>query len=395
MQIQNIQDTYYLLNAISGVVILTLGFLLVSIRLPQDLICKKFNKARQYLALSYFILGISGIVTSMMNEKSTEPLELLLITVSVASFQSLLFTATHIVFIQPDAIRKKIVKQHLWGITACILALAFVYMGDLVNDYMLLSTILVLYLSQQFFYINKFHQLHKECVQLMEHFYDEEQEARLRWVNYSFYGALCIGLLSLIASVTGLLMYTLFIILYTAFYTYMVVLVYNNKLITKIIHPAVVQTKLPEYHQEENADHETEDKQMIPEGMSEEDYNHLFKKKLEQWIADKGYLQKDLSVDDIANTLGINRDYLRYYFRTYMHSDFRTWRSELRIKEAKFLMLNYPEYTFTKIALMVGFNHRANFFNQFVKIEGMTPAEWREMKDNEEKVETYNCEVKA
>ena len=397
MQIQNILDTYYLMTAISAVVILTLSFLLASIRLPEDLLCQKFNKARRYLALSYFILGLAGIVSCLLPTQSTQPLELLLITASVASFQSLLFTCTHIIFVQPDVLRKKMVIRHLTGITFYTLLLTFSYQQQLLTDYTLLSAILIPYLAQQIFYVNKFRQFHKECVQQMERYYDEEQEARLNWVNYSFYGALCVGLLSIAAAVTNLWVYTCFIILYTFFYTYMVVLVYNNKLITKIIHPAVIQPthisaiaddddeeeEEEEVYGEEEEDNE-EDKDIIPHqipaDMNEEDYNHLFKTKLESWIANKGYLQKDLSVDDIATTLHINRDYLRYYFRTYVHSDFRTWRSELRIKEAKKLMKSHPEYTFSKIAEMVGFNHRANFFNQFVKIEGMTPTEWRELK---------------
>ena len=369
------------MTAISGVVVLTLSILLAKIRLPQDLLCPKFNTARQYLALSYFILGVAGLISSTMVSPTIHPIELLLTTASVASFQSLLFTATHIIFIQPDVVCQKEVKYHLLSITGYCLGLGFVYASKLLNEYIMLSAIIIPYLGQQIFYVNKYRQMHKECIQQMEHFYDEEQEARLNWVNYSFFGALTVGLLSLIASVTTLWVYVIFIVLYTVFYTYMVILVYNNKLITKIIYPAVVQPLTPIIPNEDPEESYSEETQMIPDGISEEEYNRLFKIKLDTWISNKGYLQKDLSVDDIANTLKVNRDYLRYFFRTYIHSDFRTWRAELRIKEAKRLMINHPEFTFTKIAQLVGFNHRANFFNQFVKIEGMTPTEWREIKE--------------
>lgn len=386
MQIQNIQDTYYILTAISAVVILTLSFLLASIRLPQNIECLKFNSARRYLSLSYFILGLSGLISSVLPNEACQPTEMLLITACVASFQSLLFTSTHIVFVQPDAIRKKIVLNHFFGILGYSIFLGLSYQNQWLDNYGLYAAILVPYLAQQIYYVRKFHQFHHECVLQMEHYYDEEQDARLKWINYSFYSALTVGLLSLVASVSGLWMYTLFIVLYTLFYTYMVVLVYNNKLITKVILPAVNRPHpVVDEEMEEHEDSElTETMGTIPEGITEEEYNQIFKERLTEWIANKGYLQKDLSVDDIANTMGIDRDYLRYYFRTYIHTDFRTWRSELRIEESKRLMTDHPEYTFTRIAEIVGFNHRANFFNQFVKVEGMTPTEWRETNHEEE-----------
>ena len=354
--------------------------------MPQNIECLKFNSARRYLSLSYFILGLSGLISALLPSEACQPMEMLLVTACVASFQSLLFTSTHIVFVQPDAVRKKIVLNHFFGIMGYSIFLGLSYQNQWLDNNGLYGAILIPYLAQQIYYVRKFHQFHHECVQQMEHYYDEEQDARLKWINYSFYGALTVGLLSLVASVSGLWMYTFFIVLYTLFYTYMVVLVYNNKLITKVILPAVNRPKPIE--EEEEPDHNqhelTETMGTIPEGMTEEEYNQIFKERLSEWIANKGYLQKDLSVDDIANTMGIDRDYLRYYFRTYIHTDFRTWRSELRIEESKRLMTDHPEYTFTRIAEIVGFNHRANFFNQFVKVEGMTPTEWRETNHEEE-----------
>ena len=382
MQINNIQDTYYLITAISAVVVLILGFLLTSIRLPKDLPCQKFNTARIYLAFSYFILGIAGLITSFSPIESVSSTKLLLITAIVASFQSLLFTATYIVFIQPERVQKKYIIRNLVGIILVSLILSIVYESQLMSDFFISSVILFCYILQQIYYVFAFSHLHKECVLQMEQYYDEEQKVRLRSVNYSFYAGLCIGLMSIVAAITGLLAYIVFIVLYTMFYTYMVVLVYNNKLITRVIHPAVINT-VPETKPESQSEQSEKAKPDAPAETEEEEYNRMFKEKLEKWISDKGYMQKDLCVDDIADTFGISRDYLRYFFRTYVHTDFRTWRSSLRIKEAKKLMLQYPEYNFSKISEMVGFNHRANFFNQFVKLEGMSPSEWREKHCNE------------
>lgn len=383
MHLDNIQDTYYLITAISAVVILILGFLLASIRLPKDLPSQKFNTARWYLSFSYLILGVSGFITSISPIGSASTLNILLVTAVVASFQSLLFTATYIVFIQPDKAQRKYIVGHLLGITCISVILSSAFIFNILPDIVICIAILICYFAQQIYYVLTFRRMHNDCIRLMEQYYDEEQEARLRSVNYSFYAALCIGIMSIISSVTNMYVYTVFIILYTIFYTYMVVLVYNNKLITKVIHPAVVNLQ-SEMHEPSETD-DINESVAVPDvdEKDEERKNRLFKEKLESWISEKGYMQKDLCVDDIVETFGVNREYLRYFFRTYVHSDFRTWRAELRIKEAKKLMIKYPDYNFSKISEMVGFNHRANFFNQFVKIEGMSPSEWREKHQND------------
>ena len=374
MEINNIQDVYFLLTNISSGVILTLSFLLVSIHLPRLSAYRKFNKARFYLAFSYAILGTAGLISNTF-PCDIDYTKILLITTSVAAFQSLLFTATHIIFVQPDILNQKRVVQQVILILFWILSLSCCYLYHIIPSSILLPFILISYFVQQGYYTYKFLRIHQHCVQQMDQFYEEEQTDRLRWIKYSFFGALTIGLLSLVASLSGVWVYTLFTILYTLFYTYMVVLVYNNQLITKVIFPAVTASPSEEPQPEPPTGGTT-----VPDDAESEECHQIFKQNLIQWMNEKGYLQKDLSVDEIASLLHTNRDYLRFYFRTYIHSDFRTWRSELRINEAKQIMEAHPDYTFSKIAEMVGFNHRANFFNQFQKIEGMTPTEWKKQK---------------
>ena len=380
--IHTIQDTYCLLTALSSAVILTLAFLLVIVRLPNkgNKMHAKFNQARLFLALSYFILGASGAVTCFSPAHTVAPSELLFITASVAAFQALLFTATHIVFIQPSVLNRKNLLRQVFGILAAILLFNIIYLYGSLPDLLFQALIFTVYLLQQIYYTYLFRRLHRRCVRQMERYYDEEQKSRLSWINLSFYSALTVGLLSLLSSVCGLYMYVVFIVLYTFFYTYMVVLLYNNRLITEIIPPAVSDAASEPEPAGQPADAaETCPTVTVTPADCEEQYR-ILQEHLTVWIAEKGYQQKDLNVDDIAHMLGVSRDFLRYYFRTYVHSDFRTWRSELRIGEAKRLMVEHPDYSFTRIAEIVGFNHRSNFFNQFQKLEGMTPSEWLEQK---------------
>lgn len=82
-------------------------------------------------------------------------------------------------------------------------------------------------------------------------------------------------------------------------------------------------------------------------------------------------------MDDIAESLGVTHSFLQYYFRKFVMIDFRTWRSKLRIQEAQRLIENDPDISLEELREMVGFNHRANFYQQFQKITEMSPTEYK------------------
>ena len=385
MHIENLQDAYYLLTAISSVVILILSFLLARVQMPQVDSLEKLKRAKFYLSLSYFILGISGLITCSMPQDVIPKASLLFVTASVAAFQALLFTAVHIVFIQPGAITKDFISKHLAYICMAIALFLAIYANEIISDEILETIIIAVYLVQQIVYVNKFNKLYFKNLKKSNIFYDEERRVKLKTLGYCFYGALTVGLLSLISPLIGLGFYIIFIILYTSFYTYMVVIL-CNKFSTINDIPFTEVNEQQEDNTEENVT-ETPEGTETPEEIANEEHMKTFKANLAKWVAEKGFLQCDLSVDDVAQILGTDRFFLRNYFRDHIHSDFRTWRSELRIEEAKKLLISHPEYSTSQIGEMVGFNHRSNFFNQFTKITGVSPKAWRdeqeEKKDNE------------
>ena len=99
---------------------------------------------------------------------------------------------------------------------------------------------------------------------------------------------------------------------------------------------------------------------------------------LEKWVKEKRYCKKNISVDDVVQELGVSRVFLRNYFHSYMPSDFRAWRNELRIAEAKKILKIIPNIPLNEVAHLTGFKCRGNFHRQFQKITGQTPTEYRD-----------------
>jgi AraC-like DNA-binding protein len=99
---------------------------------------------------------------------------------------------------------------------------------------------------------------------------------------------------------------------------------------------------------------------------------------IDKWVKDKRFREYDKSREEIAEELGTSKDLLHIYFSTRMGVDFRTWRTQLRIEDAKVLLLEKKNVSINVVGEMAGFSDRANFYRQFVKFVGCSPRAWRE-----------------
>ena len=92
----------------------------------------------------------------------------------------------------------------------------------------------------------------------------------------------------------------------------------------------------------------------------------------------KRFRAYDKTREEIAEELNTSKEMLHMFFATRMNVDFKTWRTRLRIEEAKTLLLDNPEMSINIVAELSGFSDRSNFHRQFTKIVGCSPKQWRE-----------------
>lgn len=98
---------------------------------------------------------------------------------------------------------------------------------------------------------------------------------------------------------------------------------------------------------------------------------------LAAWVAAKGWRRPVRTVTEAAEQLGTDSVLLYHYFQERLHTDFRTWRTRLRLEEAERLLVEEPATPASEIARRVGFSNRSNFARQFLAYTGMTPGAWR------------------
>ena len=116
-------------------------------------------------------------------------------------------------------------------------------------------------------------------------------------------------------------------------------------------------------------------------------YFSVIEEGLEKYIIkDKNYLNPRLTLNECAKGIKSNEKYLSNYLNKVLNINFNTYLNNLRIEEAKVLLLSpkSEKYTIEAIAKMAGFNSKSSFNSVFKKHMNMTPSEYK--STNGEKV---------
>jgi AraC-like DNA-binding protein len=352
----------------SACVTLVLGFILLGIRIPkQEAGLSKLRKARVYLSGAYIVLAASGFLSYLMGIEAERDEILMAFTLFIASYQALLFTMTCITFIRPAWVRRAIIIKYLLAITLTggVLVVSSLVTNAAVFPYVL-YTCVALYVLQLLRYVYLFRREYARSLEQVEAYYDEEESYRLRWVKVCFYSALGIGIWALASLFCGNVLYCLFIVAYTAYYAVMVHWFSTYTVDTKFLITALAAKPVP-------AGEITEDEQT---NLSEKE--RRLKVALNRWVAGREYCKPDVSMNDVALSLGTNHNFLRYYFKTHMPAcDFRAWRIKLRVAEAKRLIDERPDISLDEVCRLAGFNHPSNLHRQFENSIGMTPTAYK------------------
>jgi AraC-like DNA-binding protein len=99
---------------------------------------------------------------------------------------------------------------------------------------------------------------------------------------------------------------------------------------------------------------------------------------VEKWVREKGYLKPLATVEDVAADIGVLPDRLTVWCRIKTGRPVLRWRKELRIEDAKRLLLEFPDLPVSTVGQMVGIDDKSNFKRQFTETVRQTPRQWRE-----------------
>ncbi len=198
----------------------------------------------------------------------------------------------------------------------------------------------------------------------MENWYSGNEADRLRWVAWSFFAALGIGVGALATSIfTSTTSALIFTVVFDLFYLFFAVRFTGYPRRFATIEEAM----------ENDAPEDPEQPQVLPAAV----VNNI-ETRLKNWTEEKQYLAPGVRIGEVAGYAGTNVKYLSLYLNKCMGRTFREWINRLRIEEAKRLMADNPEMTVGEVARRVGIPDKSNFIRQFTKQMHLSPSVWRQ-----------------
>lgn len=378
---------------IVGVGSAVLAALLMLIRIPQSDYCAKLSSSKHSIVVSFLICSFMMFYTmSQYGSEQIRDWELftMLTIYIVVHFSTSLISYSMISLLKTE--RHKWQNLFMPGLfVSAVLAflLLDVYRsGNMLNFWIVCVVAITAFLIQSVTYIVHFDRTYKKALKDLENYYDDDESHKIKWVRFCYVITMLTNLFILVyMALYWFLDYKMEIAaLYTFWYLLYMLYLTSNFIPFLSTHRLILDAfayrtlsgqdlmQLIESRRKSRvaAEH------VGPAGVNEADFRML-ERALEKWVEEKHFCEYDKSRDEVAKELGTTREKLHMYFTTRKGMDFKTWRAELRVEEAKRLLLENREISTNIIGELAGFSDRSNFHRQFVRIAGCTPRQWREM----------------
>lgn len=358
----------------------TLALVILLIRIPKTEYARRLARSKYTIAISYMI-GAFTFGYALYNNGAPMYDEFSTITMLiVVAFISITVSFSLINLLMPRFIDsgKFLVSIFLVFVASVILIESF-FSGNTRLHRITLYIGVALFVIQSCSLIIIFDRAYKRSIKLLEKYYDEDEEHKIKWIRFCYILTMLTAMFILVyvflPDKSFIRLYMFFYILYMIYFAgnYISFLGSHKLLLDAVGHYALSEQGA--IFQKKRKKGSVAEKE--PEIKSESNFTAL-SKALDKWVKEKRFREYDKSREEIADELGTTKELLQIYFSDRLGMDFRIWRTELRINDAKDMLLKHKNYSINFIADIVGFSDRSNFHRQFTKSVGCSPKEWRD-----------------
>lgn len=358
-----------------------LAFILLMIKIPHTEYAKRLNNAKVTIAVSFmvcaFMMAFSLYKYSTVWEYETFSSLTMLIT---ASFSTMAISCSMVNILDDKIISGNtfVVNAFLLVATSFALVESFLGSENRLHFIIALTASLLLFIAQSTYYIIKFDKAYKKSISALNAYYDEDEDHKIRWLRFCYIIAMLTDIFLLVYMVLPggfmkiyIAWYILFILYFSA--NFISFLGSHKMVLDAFAHRTLSGQDLfpPKNHKRKDAE------PAMDRNQRESEFKDIARN-IKQWIADKKYREYDKTREEIAAEMGTTKEMLQLYFNVKIKQDFRNWRTELRINDAKKMLLEDRQASTNLIGELCGFSDRSNFHTQFVKLVGCSPKKWRE-----------------
>lgn len=361
-----------------------LGFLLLLIKVPGSEYYKKIANTKNTIAVCYLLCSVFFFLTLRYSGISDYEVFASLMMFIITAMASVVLSYSLITLLDSENFDhdKFYLNIGAVAVMSFVLGKSF-WWNDGIWKILVISLSILLFVIQCVMHIVKFRRTYRRSVRQLELYYDEEEDHKIRWIRFCYTIMMLTQTFILVYMLLprGMMkVYTLFYSLFMLYFTanFISFLGSHKLLLDAFAHKALSGQEIL------NMLNERKDRKNLrpkAQGFNDVEFKRI-EKALDSWVQEKRFREYDKSREEIAKELHTTKELLHLYFTTVIKIDFRTWRTGLRIEDAKKMLLEDKTTSINIIGEMAGFSDRANFYRQFVKIVGCSPKEWRENNGN-------------
>ena len=375
-----------------GVGSTVLALLLMLIKIPQSDYSSKLINSKLAIVVSFLICSFMMFFTISQYGKPEiwdwDMFTMLAIYV-VVHFSTSIVSYSMISLLKAGDQRHRMFVPGLFVSAVISIMLLGAYKSeDMTYFWFMCIVALTAFLIQSVTYIVYFDKAYKNSLKELETYYDEDEGHKIKWVRFCYIIAMLTNIF--ILAYLGLYWFLDYKLAVASLYTiwYLVYMLYmtsnfisflgSHKLVLDAFaHRALTGQDIRHRREVRKASRTS----VTADSVTDDEAARL-ERALKVWVEKKSYRKYDKSREEIAAELKTTKEFLHHYFLNEMGVDFKTWRTQLRIEDAKQMLINDKKISTNLVGEMCGFSDRSNFHRQFVKIVGCSPKEWRDSDGN-------------
>lgn len=356
-----------------------LAFLLLIIKVPKTEHSKRLATAKNTIAISFLVCGFLMMFTLHMQNISDYEIFSSLTMLSAVSFSTMAISYSMINLLDSKQIESSRFTANIFlGSIGSLLMLHSFLSGY--RTFYIISFVfsIVLFIAQSIYYIIMFDKAYKNSLKVLEEYYDDDEDHKMRWIRFCYILAMLVDMFLLVYLLLpkGMILYIAWYLLYLLYFTgNFISFIGSHKLTLDAFAHGVLSGKdlIPKTVQNKKR---KKDKAYSKSKIEKEFL--AIEKNLAAWVDEKKYRTYDKSREEIATELNTSKELLQLYFDQVVGQDFRSWRAELRINDAKKMLTEDKTLSISYICELCGFSDRSNFHRQFTRAVGCSPKHWRE-----------------
>ena len=359
-----------------------LAFLLFLINVPNSEHSRKLVKAKNTIAMCFFISSILFFVCYTYSGIEDYEVFSSLMMFVVTAISSAILSFSLMNLLEEGDNDKFFLNVTIIAIFSCILMRSF-WMERGAMRWAILIGSVVLYIVNCIIHIILFHRTYLRSVQKLEQYYDEEENNKMKWIRFCYIMMMLTQMFVLVYMLLPrgfMKIYTLWYVLFMVYFSanFISFLGSNKLLLDAFAYKTLSGQEIMErIERRKRMKKGAKEAQPMDSQITEQELNRI-EHALDKWVKEKRYREYDKTREQIAKELNTSKEMLHLFFVTRLSVDFKTWRTRLRIEEAKLLLLENQEMSINIVAELSGFSDRSNFHRQFTKIVGCSPKQWRE-----------------